>query len=83
MYEERKRKLDRIIWCVDQILFRAEIAFRRLHGRMPEEQLNPLKLTAGCPTQLGAGTSQVVGSDTRSTGCRRMLLKHLPNDPFA
>jgi hypothetical protein len=43
-----------------EILFAAEIAFRCLHGCMPEQELNLLKLTAAVVTQLRTGPPQVV-----------------------
>lgn len=39
-------QLDRVVRRLNQILFRAKIPFRRLNGRVPEEQLNLLKLAA-------------------------------------
>ena len=45
---DRQPQLDRIVWGMNQVLFRAEIAFRRLNRCVAEEQLDLLKLaTAG------------------------------------
>jgi hypothetical protein len=50
-------QLDRVIWCVNQILLRAQVPFRRLHRSVTEEQLDLLKLAAASPAQFGAGTA--------------------------
>ena len=43
-----------------EILFAAEIAFRGLHGSVPEQELNLLELTAAIVAELRAGPPQVV-----------------------
>jgi hypothetical protein len=45
-------QLDRIIGCVCQILFGAEVTLCRLDLRMTEQQLNLLQFPAGSPAQL-------------------------------
>ena len=46
-----------------QILLRAEVPLRRLHGRVAEEQLNLLKLAASGAAHLRATTPEVVACD--------------------
>jgi hypothetical protein len=53
---EVKKVVDRM----SEILFAAEIAFRRLHGGMPEQELNLLELATAAVAQLRAGSPQVV-----------------------
>src|ERR1017187_9906981 len=79
----RDPQLDAVVRRVHQVLFCPEIPFRRLNGRVPEEQLNLLQFTARGATQLRAGPSQVVRRDTRNTSRRRVPLEQLPNDLFA
>jgi len=38
----------KIVYRVSEILFAAEIAFRRLDGGMPQQELNLLKLAPRC-----------------------------------
>ena len=45
---------------MSEILFAAEIAFRRLHGYMPQQELNLLKLSAVRVAQLRTGSAQVM-----------------------
>ncbi len=46
---------------MSQILFAAEIAFRRLHGYVPQQELNLLKLSAVGVAQLRTGSPQIMG----------------------
>src|SRR5260370_41858745 len=47
-------QLDRIVWCVDQILLGSEIPLGRLDRRVPEEQLDLFKFTPSRAAQLRA-----------------------------
>src|SRR6266849_515297 len=53
---EVKKIVDRMA----EILFAAEIAFRRLDGGMSQQELNLLKFTTAAVAQLGTGSPQVV-----------------------
>jgi hypothetical protein len=53
-------EVKKIVHRMSEILFAAEIAFRRLHGRMPEQELNLLQLETAGVAQLGTGSSQVM-----------------------
>ena len=46
---------------MSEILFAAQIAFRRLHRCMPEQELNLLQLSSTVMTQLSAGAPQIIG----------------------
>ena len=39
-------EIEKVVHWMSEILFAAEIAFRRLHGYMPQQELNLLKLSA-------------------------------------
>src|SRR5579871_2969596 len=76
-------QFDRIVRGVEQILFRAKIAFRRLDRGVSQEQLDLLKLPAAGSTQLGAGSAEVMGRDPRNTGSLRVRFDELPDDFLA
>jgi hypothetical protein len=63
-----------------QVLFRAQVPFGRLNGRVAEEQLDLLQLASRCSTQLRAGPTGVMRRDTGESDRLRILLEHLPND---
>lgn len=42
-------KADRVIRCMNQILFRPEVALSGLYRRVAEKHLDLLQLAAGCP----------------------------------
>src|ERR1017187_5452682 len=79
----RDPQLDAVVRRVYQVLFCPEIPFRRLNGRVPEEQLNLLQFATCRPTHFRATAPQVMRSDARNTSRRRVLLEQLPNDLFA
>jgi hypothetical protein len=45
---------------MSEILFAAEITFRRLDGCMPQQELNLLQLATTRVAQFGAGSAQVM-----------------------
>ena len=55
-----RSEVKKIVHRMSEILFAAEIAFRRLHGYMPQQELNLLQLAPARVTQLGAGSAQVM-----------------------
>jgi hypothetical protein len=67
---------------MNQILSGAEISFRGLNRRVAKQQLNLLKVSAGRPAELRAGTSQVMGRDAGNADLGSVTPKHLPNDLF-
>jgi hypothetical protein len=56
-------KVKKIVHRMSQILFAAEIAFRRLDGCMPQQELNLLKLTPAAVAQFGTSSPQVMRCD--------------------
>src|SRR5580765_7182370 len=50
----------KIVHRMSKILFATEIAFGRLHGYMPQQELNLLQLSAVRVAQLRAGSPQVM-----------------------
>jgi hypothetical protein len=46
---------------MSEILFAAEVALRRLHGCMPEQELNLLQLSSTVMTQFRARAPQIMG----------------------
>ena len=53
-------ELKKIVHRMSEILLAAKIAFGRLHGYMPQQELNLLKLSAVRGAQLRAGSPQVI-----------------------
>jgi hypothetical protein len=53
-------EIKKIVHRMSEILFAAEIAFRRLHGYMPQQELNLLKLSAVHVAQLRTGSPQIM-----------------------
>jgi hypothetical protein len=49
-------EVKKIVDRVSEILFAAEIAFGRLHGCMPQQELNLLQLATARVAQLGTGS---------------------------
>jgi len=47
-------ELDGVVRRIHEILFRPQVALRRLHRRVPQKQLDLFQLPAGCAAQLGA-----------------------------
>jgi hypothetical protein len=51
-----RTEVKKIVHRVTEILFAAEIAFRRLNGCMPQQELNLLQLASACVAQLRTGS---------------------------
>ena len=58
-----RSELKKVVHWMSEILFATEIAFGRLNGRMPQQELNLLKLATAAVAQLGTGSSQVMRCD--------------------
>ena len=56
-------QVKEIVYRMSEILFAAEIAFRRLHGGMTQQELNLLKLATAAVAQLRTGSPQVMRCD--------------------
>src|SRR5258708_31278611 len=68
---------------MDQMLPRAKIPLRGLHGRMSQQQLNLLKFAATGAAQLGAGATTIVGCNSGDTCGLCVRLHELPDDLLA
>jgi hypothetical protein len=55
-----RSEVKKVVYRMSEILFAAEIAFRRLDGRMAQQELNLLQLAAARVAQLRTGSSQVM-----------------------
>src|SRR6476620_9039833 len=55
-----RSEVKKIVHRMSEILFAAKIAFRRLHGYVPQQELNLLKLSAVRVAQLRTGSPQVM-----------------------
>src|SRR4029077_17047475 len=55
-----RSEVKKIVDWMSEILFAAQIAFRRLHGHMPQQELNLLQFSAVRVAQLRAGSPQVM-----------------------
>src|ERR1035437_9052493 len=76
-------QFDPVVRRVNQDLLCPEVPFRRLNGRVPEEQLDLLQFTARRATQFRAGATTVVRGDSRYSGGQRVRLEQLPDDLLA
>ena len=73
-------EVKKIVHWMPEVLFAAEIAFRCLHGCMPEEELNLLKLTTAVVTQFRAGPPQVVRGNVLQSGFLATGSDHVPDN---
>ena len=55
-----RSEVKKIVHRMSEILFAAKIAFRRLHGRMPQQELNLFQFATARVAQLRTGSPQVV-----------------------
>ena len=65
---------------MSEILFAAEIAFRRLDGCMPEQELNLLQLTTAGVAQLRAGSPQIMRCNMLQARSLAATLDYVPHD---
>jgi hypothetical protein len=70
----------KIVHRMSKILFAAEIAFRRLHGCMPQQELNLLQLSAVRVAQLRAGSPQVMRCNMLQARSLAAGLDDVPHD---
>ena len=71
----RYPQLYSIIWRVHQILLGAKVSLGRLHGCVPQQQLDLLKLSAGSAAHFRATAPQVVRGDSGDSGGYGVRLK--------
>ena len=65
---------------MSEILFAAEIAFRRLHGCMPQQELNLLQLATARVAQFRAGSPQVMRCNMVQARSLAAGLDHVPHN---
>jgi hypothetical protein len=58
-----RSKVEKIVHWMPEILFAAEIVFRRLDGDMPQQELDLLQLSTIVVAQLRTGSSQIMRCD--------------------
>src|SRR5258705_1781588 len=68
-----RSEVKKIVHRMSEILFAAEIAFRRLHGHMPQQELNLLKLSAVRVAQLRTGSPQIMGGNMLQARFTRLI----------
>jgi hypothetical protein len=73
-------EVKKIIYRMSQILFAAEIAFRRLDRGMPQQELNLLQLATARVAQLRTGSPQVVGRNMLQSRSLAAGLDYVPHD---
>jgi hypothetical protein len=73
-------EVKKIVHRMSEILFAAEIAFRRLHGYMPQQELNLLKLSAVRVAQLRTGSAQVMWCNMLQARSLAAALDYVPDD---
>ena len=69
-----------IVHRMSEILFAAEIAFRGLHGCVPEQELNLLELTAAIMAEFRTGPPQVVRCNVLQACSLAAGSDHIPDN---
>ncbi len=75
-----RSEVKKIVYRVSEILFAAEIAFRRLDGCMPQQELNLLKLATAAVAQLRTGSPQVMRCNMLQARSLAAGLDYVPHD---
>jgi hypothetical protein len=75
-----RSQLKQIVHWVSEILFAAEITFRRLDGRMPQQELNLLQLAAAAVAQLRTSSPQVMRRNMLQARSLAATLDYVPHD---
>jgi len=75
-----RSEVKKIVHRMSEILFATEIAFRRLHGYVPQQKLNLLKLSAVRVAQLRTGSPQVMRCDMLQARSLAAGLDYVPHD---
>ena len=65
---------------MSEILFAAEIAFRRLHGGMPQQELDLFQFATVAVAQLRAGSPQVMRRKMLQARSLTATLDYVPHD---
>jgi hypothetical protein len=72
-------KIKQIVDGMAQVLFAAEIAFRRLHGCMAQQELDLFQLTTAAVAELGASPAQIVRRNMPQSRPLTTCLYHVPD----
>src|ERR1700746_2040585 len=75
-----RSELKKIVHRMSEILFAAEITFRRLDGCMPQQELNLLKLSSTVMTQLCTRPSQIVRCNMLQARSLAAGLDYIPHN---
>ena len=75
-----RSEVKKIVHRMSEILFAAEIPFCRLHGYMPQQKLNLLKLSAVRVAQLRTGSPQVMRRNMLQARSLAAALDYVPHD---
>src|SRR5260370_20394532 len=75
-----RSEVKKIVYRMSEILLAAEIAFRRLDGGMPQQELNLLQLATIAVAQLRAGSPQVVRGNMLQARSLAAGLDYVPHN---
>ena len=75
-----RSEVEKIVHWMPEILFAAEIVFRRLDGNMPQQELDLLQLSTIIVAQLRTGSPQIMWSDVLQSRPFAAGPHHVPND---
>ena len=75
-----RSEVKKIVDRMSEILFAAEIAFRRLHGCMPQQELNLLQLATARVAQLRTGSPQVMRGNMLQARSLAAGLDYVPHN---
>ena len=73
-------EVKKIVHRVSEILLATEITFRRLDGRMPQQELNLLQFAAAAVAQLRTGSPQVMRCNVLQSSFFAAGLDYVPHD---
>jgi hypothetical protein len=75
-----RSEVKKVVHWMSEILFAAEIAFRRLHGGMPQQELDLLQFATVAVAQLRAGSPQVMRCNMFQARSLAATLDYVPHD---
>jgi hypothetical protein len=75
-----RSEVKKVVYRMAEILFAAEIAFRCLHGCMPQQELNLLQFAAAGMAQLRTGSPQVMRRNMFQARSLAAALDYIPHD---
>jgi len=75
-----RSEVKKIVYRVSEILFATEIAFCRLDGSMPQQELNLFQLSTARVVQLRTGSPQVMRCDMLQARSLAAGLDHVPHN---